>query len=72
MVINLKGPCSISEHYNYETKRWVYIFGDVHVKESKCDPKNSTHIIDFLENTLEKRNNPFQRQGCQPIFSLYC
>ena len=56
MVINLKGPCSLSEHYNYETKRWVYIFGDIHVKESKCDPENSTHIKNFLTNTLN--SNP--------------
>ena len=57
MVINLKGPCSLSEHYNYETKRWIYIFGDIHVKESKCDPENSTHIKDFLANTLKSNPN---------------
>lgn len=44
-MIYIDGSTSLYRYVGYNHE--IYIFGDMHIKFSTCDPKNSIHIIDF-------------------------
>lgn len=60
--MNLIGPVSLSEHYNGKLNKHIYIFGDEHIIEAKCNTKkNEIDISTFLADlvsTNEKSKYP--------------
>jgi hypothetical protein len=55
--MKIEGPISLTEMYNFKTKKWVYIFGDYHVLDGKCTGKRKMNINAFLKYTLNQNKD---------------
>ena len=54
----IKGPNSLSKHYNEEKNITIYLFGEHHLEEDSCNElsNNFLGIDDFLEQLMTKTN----------------
>lgn len=53
----LIGPISLSEHYSEKYDKHIFIFGEKHDKETKCDEKKGINIVNFIEQTLQSNKD---------------
>jgi hypothetical protein len=51
----IEGPVTLTELYSHKYKKHIYIFGDLHVKNSTCP--NSNNFIMFLRNQITSNLN---------------
>lgn len=56
MYTHLSGPVSLNEFYRPHNDHHIYIFGDWHFLESKCDPK-APIISQFIKDNVLVNNN---------------
>jgi len=54
----IKGPTSLSKHYNEETNTTIYLFGEHHIEQDRCNEvsNNFLGIDEFLEQLMTKTN----------------
>lgn len=51
------GPVSLTAQYSKSLNKWVYIFGDIHKKESVCVPENSIHIQELIQKMIDNSDS---------------
>lgn len=52
-IEHILGPVSITEHISKDSKKHIYIFGDIHEFREGCKYKNSLQIDKYLQKLLE-------------------
>lgn len=49
----LSGPVKLTVHYSEKYKKYIYIFGEIHIKNEKClEHKHSSTMANFLSNVV--------------------
>ncbi len=69
----IKGPFSLSKHYNQETNTTIYVFGETHTIVDSCNQlsNNFLGINEFLEQLMAKTNvflDIYLEVGTEDIF----
>lgn len=59
----ISGPINLTEHYSKKYNKHIYIFGDIHVKQSHCPllsstPENTISLKDFLVEIATNTDKP--------------